>query len=357
MKRRTFLQSSLMAATAAGIDTAAHAAGAKKRSYQLLPCEEAFQIPEIIDQLRKQAGGVPSMSSGPIAGPFVPKLLDIGKDRIAGMDADGVDMQILSLSSPGVQTFDKEMGTALARLANDRLAAAIKAYPTRFAGLATFAPQDPAQAAKELQRAVTELKLNGALVNSHTHDEYLDDPKFWAIFEAAEALDIPIYIHPREPSAGLAKPLTMPGFTVGWGYAVETGTHALRLINAGVFDRFPKLKIILGHMGEGLPFFLDRIDNRYRFETGIFARKQPLKRLPSEYFRDNFLVTTSGMNYTAPLKATIDTLGVDRVLFAIDYPFEDQPACVKAIEAIPLPDAEKKKICETNVRRAFKLPG
>lgn len=355
MKRRTFLQTSLMAATAAGMDTAAQAAGTK-RSYKLLPCEEAFQIPEILEQLRKKAGGVPSMSSGPIAGPFLPLLLDVGRHRIAAMDADGIDMQILSLVSPGVQVFDKALAMSLARLANDRLAAAVKAHPTRFAGLATFAPQDPAQAAKELQRAVTELKLNGALVNSHTGDEYLDDPKFWAIFEAAESLDIPLYIHPREPSAGLEKPLAMPGFTVGWGYAVETGTHALRLINGGVFDRFPKLKIILGHMGEGIPFFLDRIDNRYGFETGMFARKQPLKRLPGEYFRENFLVTTSGMNYAAPLQATIDTIGVDRVLFAIDYPFEDQPACVKAIEALALPDAEKKKICETNVRRAFKLP-
>lgn len=356
MKRRVFLQASLMAASAAGIETATHAAGAK-RPYQLLPCEEAFQIPEILEQLRKKAGGVPSMSSGPIAGPFIPALLDVGNGRIAGMDAAGIDMQILSLVSPGVQAFDKATAASLARLANDRLAAAVKAYPTRFAGLATFAPQDPAQAAKELQRAVTELKLNGALVNSHTDNEYLDDAKFWALFEAAEALDIPIYIHPREPSAGLEKPLAMPGFTVGWGYAVETGTHALRLISAGVFDRFPKLQIVLGHMGEGIPFLLDRIDNRYRFETGLFARKLPLKRLPSDYFRDNFLVTTSGMNYAAPLEATIDTVGVDRVLYAIDYPFEDQPACVKAIEAMALPDADKKKICETNVRRAFKLPG
>jgi 2,3-dihydroxybenzoate decarboxylase len=270
------------------------------------------------------------------------------------MDAAGIDMQILSLSAPGVQNFAAATATTLARLANDRLAAAIAAHPQRFAGLAAFAPQDPAAAAKELQRAVHALKLHGALVNSHTNGEYLDEQKFWPILEALEALDIPLYIHPRDPAPALAGS-GVPGFTIGWGFAVETGTHALRLIGAGIFDRFPKLRIVLGHMGEGLPFFLERIDNRYGFETRMFQPQVKLQRRPGDYFRSNFLVTTSGMNFAAPLQATIATIGIERVLFAVDYPFEDQAATVAALDALPLSVADKRRICETNVQRVFRL--
>lgn len=323
--------------------------------YRYIACEEAFQIPEILEAMRKLSGGVPTMSTGPIVGPAVPLLLDIGAERILSMDAAGIDMQILSIVSPGVQHFDAAMAVSMARLANDRLSDAVKAHPTRFAGLAAFAPQDPAAATKELERAVNQLGLHGALVNSHTHGEYLDDQKFWPIFEAAEALDIPLYIHPREPSPAMAGPLAMPGFIVGWAYAVETGTHALRLISAGVFDRFPRLKIVLGHLGEGIPFMLERIDNRYQFETAMFERASKLKRLPGEYFRDNFFVTTSGMNFRAPLMATLDALGIDRVLFAVDYPFDDQRTCAAAIDAMPLSPEDKRRICETNARSVFGL--
>lgn len=325
-------------------------------SYRRIACEEAFQIPEILEALRKLYGGVPDMSSGPIGGPVVPLLLDIGAERIRGMDEAGIDMQILSLVSPGVQNFDAATAVSMARLANDRLSDAITTYPTRFAGLASFAPQDPTAAAKELERAATQLRLHGALVNSHTHGEYLDDEKFWPIFEAAEALGIPIYIHPREPAPSMAAPLAMPGFTIGWGFAVEASTHALRLIAAGVFDRFPRLRIVLGHMGEGIPFMLDRIDNRYAFETKLFPPLRKLKRLPGEYFREHFFITTSGMNFYAPLRATIETLGLERVLFAVDYPFEGQRTCVDAIEAMPLTAEEKRAICETNPCKVFGLP-
>ncbi|HZF15940.1 MAG TPA: amidohydrolase family protein [Steroidobacteraceae bacterium] len=319
-----------------------------------LPCEEAFSIPEVIDAASKLAGGVPSMSTGLIGGPLLPILLDIGAGRIASMDAAGVDMHVLSLSAPGVQNFDTATARSLATLANDRLADAIKAYPKRFTGLAAVAPQDPASAAQELERGVKKLGLKGAIINSHTRGEYLDDKKFWPILEAAEALDVPIYIHPREPSPGMAVPLAIPGFTVGWGFAVETGTHSLRLIGAGVFDRFPKLTIVIGHMGEMIPFEIDRIDNRFRFETGLFNSGK-LKKLPGEYFRENFYVTTSGMNFEAPLLATIRTIGVDRVLYAIDHPYEDQKKEVAAIEAMPLSRDDLRKICDTNVRRVFKI--
>ena len=205
------------------------------------------------------------------------------------------------------------------------------------------------------QNISTKLGLHGALVNSHTHGEYLDDEKFWPIFEAVEALGIPIYIHPREPAPSMAAPLSMPGFTIGWGFAVEASTHALRLIAAGVFDRFPRLKTVLGHMGEGIPFMLDLIDNRYAFEAALFPPPRKLKRLPGEYFRDHFFITTSGMNFHAPLRATIETLGVERVLFAVDFPFDDQRTCVDAIESMPLTVEERQAICETNACKVFGL--
>ena len=168
-------------------------------------------------------------------------MQDLGARRIADMDATGIALQILSLTSPGVQIFDAATGTALARAANDELAAAIAAHPTRYAGLAAIAPQDPAAAARELERGVKTLKLKGAIVNSHTQGEYLDDEKFWDIFAAAEALDVPVYIHPNTPSNDMIKPFMARGLDGAvFGFAVETGLHALRLVVSGVFDRFPK---------------------------------------------------------------------------------------------------------------------
>jgi 2,3-dihydroxybenzoate decarboxylase len=316
--------------------------------------EEAFTIPEIVEQTRKLVGGVPSMSTGAIVGPLVDLLCDIGQGRVMAMDKAGVDLQLLSLTAPGVQLYDAATALSLAQLANDRLKAAIDAHPTRFAGLAAVAPQDPAGSAKELERAITKLGLRGAIINSHTHGEYLDNPKFWPIFEAVTALDVPIYLHPREPSPAMAAPMNLPGFTVGWGFAVETGTHVLRLIANGVFDRFPKLRMVLGHLGEMLPFMLDRIDNRYRFETGLFPDKR-MKRKPSEYFRNHFVVTTTGMNFATPLKAAIAVLGIDNVLFGIDHPYEDQSEEVAKFEAMGLSEADKKKLYQTNSERVFKL--
>jgi 5-carboxyvanillate decarboxylase len=322
---------------------------------RLFSVEESFTIPEVVAELSRLVDGVPSMRSGPIAGPFMPKLLDIGAARIAEMDADGVDVQVLAVSAPGVQKFDPETGLSIARIANDRLADAIKTYPTRFAGLAVAPPQNATEGARELERAVTKLGLRGLIINSHTNSEYLDDQKFFPLLEAAEALDVPIYLHPREPADGLAGALmAMTGFTVGWGYAVETGTHALRMIAAGIFDRFPRLQIVLGHLGESIPFLLDRIDGRYPFEIGVTGKK-PLPRKPSEYFRSHFVVSTSGMNFAAPVRAAIEILGADRIMFAADHPMENQRREVDAYNAVPMSAEERRKISETTARRVFKL--
>jgi 5-carboxyvanillate decarboxylase len=353
LTKREFLQSVAAGAALSGLGAELRAA-ARKRDYLRISCEEAFSTPEVVAELSRLAGSVPSMKSGPIAGPFMPNLLDIGAGRITNMDADGVDIQVLLLTSPGVQIFAPDTAISMARDINDRLADAIKAHPTRFAGLATVAPQKPEETAKELARAVSSLGLKGGIINSHTNGEYLDDKKYWPILEAAQALDAPIYIHPRDPSPSLEVPLTVPGFEVSWGYAVETGTHAIRLIGGGVFDQFPKLRIVLGHLGETLPFLLGRLDNRYRWQKDLFGLKS-LKRLPSEYVRDNFIVTTSGMNYSIPVKAALEALGPDKVLFAADYPMEVQKDAVDEMEAIDISVDLKKRIFETNPRRVFKI--
>jgi len=320
---------------------------------RLLALEEAFTIPEIVEAASARVGGVPSMRSGPIAGPFMADLLDLGPGRVAGMDDAGVDVQFLSVAGPGVQHLEADQAVGLARLANDRLHELITAYPTRFVGMATLPTQRPAIAAAEVERTVRELGFKGVLINSHTEDRYLDDPEFWPILEAVEALGVPLYIHPRDPANSVAGAM-VPGFTVGWAYAVETGTHALRLIASGVLDRFPELQIVLGHLGESIPLLLDRIDNRYDFEMSAVGGK-PLPRKPGEYFREHFHVATSGMNFGIPVRTVIELLGADRVMFAADHPLEDQRAAVRAFEDIDLAPRERELISHVNAERLFGL--
>ena len=342
--------------------------------------EEAFIIPEIADEVRRlvRRGGTnldlkllatiydappltPEQSKAPIdpsnrdaaSRLLLPKLLDIGEGRIAEMDAEHVDMHLLSIGIPGVQMFEKERAIPMTRLINDRLSEAVRRYPTRFAGLGTFAPQDPAASAKEMERAIKELKLNGFLINSHTDNAYLDDERFYPILEAAEALDAPIYIHPRAPSDGMAAPFRdyrIEGAI--WGYAVEAGTHALRLMLSGALDRFPKLKIVLGHMGEALPFWMWRLDFMGA-PGGRAGRFNKLK--PSEYLKRNFAITTSGVEDPVALRFAIDKLGVDRIMWAIDYPYQPTAPAVRFIETAPLSDEEREKVAFRNAERIFKI--
>ena len=332
------------------------AAPARPPQRERIAVEEGFTIPEIAAAARALAekSGA-STAVTPARRALFQELSDLGERRIRAMDEDGITMQLVVVGSPGVQAFDPAQGTELARLANDRLAAACKAYPTRLAGLAAVAPQNPAGAAAELERAVKTLGLKGAIINSHTNGEYLDAKKFWPIFEAAQALDVPIYLHPREPSPGMAGPLGMPGFRVAWGYGVETGTHVMRLIAGGVFDTFPRLKLVIGHMGESIPFTLERIDNRYLWELEIGGFARTIKHLPSAYFRENIIVTTSGMNYRLPLMMTVALLGIDNLLFAADWPFEKARDAVDAMDAMPLSEEDKAKIYHRNARRVFRL--
>ena len=250
--------------------------------------------------------------------------------------------------------FDADTGTALASIANDALAEAVKRHPTRYAALASFAPQDPARAVKEMERAMTTLKMNGFIVNSHTNNEYLDLPKYWPILEAAEAMNAALYIHPRAPSDGMAAPFRDYRLeTAAWGYGVEVSTHAVRLMLSGTLDRFPKLKIVLGHMGEAVPFWLWRLD--FMARPGFGNNLRPNKLKPSEYFRQNFAITTSGVEDHLALKYCIDRIGVESVMWAIDYPYQPSTPAVAFIESAPIPDADKQKIAHGNAERIFHI--
>src|SRR5580692_6675590 len=286
--------------------------------------EEAFLTQELLDRYRELLRE-PDVDPGFASlwrhfsknAPVVARLLDLGERRIGDMDEAGIAMQVLSLTAPGVQMFDADEAVALARSSNDQLAEAVRRHPARFAGLAAVAPQNPAEAAKELERGVRRLGLKGAIVNSHTRGEYLDDSKFWPIFEAAEALDVPVYIHPTTPSPAMIGPFLDRGLDGAiFGFAVETGLHILRIIVSGVFDRFPRLKIVIGHLGEGLPYWLFRIDFMHNrmVTANRYASVQKLQRKPSDYIRENIYVTTSGMAWEPPILYAQSVLGVDRVL-------------------------------------------
>ncbi len=286
------------------------------------------------------------------------RLEDLGQRRIDDMDATGIAMQILSLTAPGVQIFDAATAVSLARAANDELAAAIAAHPTRYTGLAAIAPQNPAAAAKELERAVRTLGLKGAIVNSHTHGEYLDEPKFWDIFAAAEALDVPVYLHPTSPPNSMIQPFMERGLDGAvFGFAVETGLHALRIVVSGAFDRFPKLRIVLGHLGEGLPYWLFRIDFMHgsAVRANRYASQPKLQRKASDYLRENFYYTTSGMAWTPPIRYVQDVMGMDRVMYAMDYPYQFVPEEVNVTDELPISHEDLRTFYQTNAVRVFAL--
>ncbi len=283
------------------------------------------------------------------------RLYDRGPLRLEQMDAAGIDFQILSLFDPGVQAeTDVARAIDLARRANDDLAETVRGNPDRFGGFATLATQDPDAAAVELERAVTELGLVGALINGHCQGRYLDDPAYDGLFERAQGMDVPIYLHPTTPHPAVMEAWFAPYVGEGlhlasWGFAAETGTHVLRLIYSGLFDRFPRLQMIIGHLGEMLPFAAFRLDRYYGL--GGDGSSHPLQRLPSEYLRSNFHVTTSG-NFSPPAFAcTLEVIGADRVMFSVDYPMDDNRAGAEFLASYPMDDAVRRKVSSENAIR------
>jgi 5-carboxyvanillate decarboxylase len=337
--------------------------GNRARRVRKIATEEACSIPEVAEALRHVARSASSNLDMKLVrqiydappgtpNPLLEQLLDIDAGRLAVMDENGVDMHVLSLTAPGVQMFDADTATALASLANDRLAEAVSRHPARFVALASFAPQDPARAVREMERAIHTLGMSGFVVNSHTDNEYLDQEKYWPILEAAEALGAALYIHPRAPSDGMAAPFDDYRMEAAvWGYGMEVGTHAVRLMLSGVLDRFEKLEIVLGHMGEAIPFWLWRLDY-----MGDPQRGRTSNRLrPSEYFARNFAITTSGVEDSLALRYCIDKLGPDNVMWAIDHPYQPTPPACAWIDEAPLSDKEREKICHLNAARIFRI--
>ena len=282
-------------------------------------------------------------------------LQDLGEARLADMDAAGIDMQVLSLNQPGCQRLEGAAAIAVATAANDRLRQVIDGRPDRFQGFAAIPTSDPQAGAAELRRAVVELGFCGGVINGTSQGRFLDDPFFWPIFEAAEDMRVPIFLHPGEPHPG-AMATYFDGYQdlayAAWGFAMDTCSHFLRIVFAGTFDRFPNLKIILGHLGEGLPFLMHRANDH----TQLAAQRRGLKRELSDYLRSNLVITCSGHFSTAALLCSVAELGIEQVMFAVDWPYESNCEAVAFLKGLPLGAADIAKIAGGNAQALLRLP-
>jgi predicted TIM-barrel fold metal-dependent hydrolase len=284
------------------------------------------------------------------------RLDDLGASRLADMDAAGIDVQVLSHAAPSVQRMEPDIAVALARAANDRLADTVRAHPSRYQGFAALPTTDPQAAAAELERAVVTLGFKGAMIHGLSAGNlFHDDKRFWPIYERAQALDVPIYLHPAWPHPAVVEAYykdyvrEWPTFPIeGWGFAVETATQGLRMVLSRVFDTYPGLKIILGHLGEGLPFHLWRINH----SLSRFSKQADYVR---DTFREHFWVTTSGFFSDPALQCCIAELGIDHVMFSVDYPYVENQPGANWIDAVPLADADKVKLMSGNAKRLLKM--
>lgn len=359
MKRRDLLKSAaLMAAGIAGSGPAdarprpSEPQEIPGRGMGKIALEEHFLIPDFVDyfaetypninpEIRKFGTGV---------------LQDLGETRLAVMDQFGVDFAVLSIAGPGVQIErDAAVATRRARAANDFLATQIQKRPKRYGGFAHLAMQDPAGAAQELERCVRGLGFQGAMINGQTSGEYLDLDKYSVFWERAAALEAPIYLHPGNP---VDHPAMYEGHSELWGpvcsWAFETATHALRLVFAGVFERYPKARLILGHMGETLPLNLWRFDSRWQVcNRGSRTLAQP----PSFYITRNVAITTSGVCSDIALRCALDAMGSDQVMFSVDYPFEKTELAAQFIEKARVSESERRQVASGNAKRILRLAG
>jgi uncharacterized protein len=293
---------------------------------------------------------------GDRAARLLEQLSDVGDKRIAEMDAAGIDMQVLSLTSPGSEQLEADPALALAREANNFLAEAIAKNPKRFAGFAVLPTAAPDKAGEELERMVRHHGFKGAVINGHNRGRYLDDKFFWPILERAERLNVPIYLHPTPPpqavidaSYGGFSPVVTEMFAgPGWGWHIETAVHVLRMILGGVFDQYPKLQIVVGHMGETLPFMLQRVDVMPMAMT-------KLKRTISTYLRENVHYTFSGFNFTPTFLDLLLQVGVDRIMFSADHPYASMVEARGFLDRLPVSVADKERIAHGNAERLFAL--
>lgn len=317
--------------------------------------EKTYHDRKVIENEKYIENDAPFLTliKGPATEEMIARLLDTGNGRMRIMDECNILMQVLSFVSPGVQVFDTPTAIKMSKDVNDHLSKIVQEHTTRFAGLASLPLQDPNEAADELERSVIDLGLKGACIFTHTRGEYPDDKKYRVVFERAHKLDVPIYLHPRAPSPHLIN--AFAGYptldTAMWGFAVETGTSAMRLICSGIFDEYPRLKIILGHLGESIPFWLWRIDHWWD-KTPLSKNKE---KKPSQYFKNNFLVTISGMFHEPALTYTLTVLGAENIMFSVDYPMESPLEAVEFMNRAKISQEDKEKIFHLNAERLFKL--
>ena len=321
---------------------------------RVISLEDHFWTPAIAEAIGALRN--PDTDAG---GPLAANLADLGERRLAAMDAAGIDLQVISHTTPGVQHLDADTAIPLARDANDALARAVADHPDRFAGFATLPTSAPQAAADELERAVTELGFLGAMINGHTNGRFLDDRAFDVLHERAARLGVPLYLHPAEPVPAV-RDAYYEGFSpaVSWflsaaafGWHAETAIHVLRMVLGGVFDRHPELSLVIGHMGEMLPFMLQRVDDN------LPPKVTGLERLPSEYMLANVHITTSGLFSVPPLLCALMVFGVERVLFSVDWPYAPNEEGRRLLETAPLSPGDLGLIAHGNAERLLGLAG
>ncbi len=285
-------------------------------------------------------------------------VCDIGEGRIADMDAAGIDMQVLSLLTPGVEQLDAPEAVKLARDTNDRLSEAVRRHPDRFAGLAAVPTPAPEIAAQELERTVREYGYKGASVNGHSRGRYLDDSFFWPILERAEALRVPLYIHPTPPpqpvidayyTGNFPSEVTFILQRAGWGWHIETAVHVLRLILSGAFDRYPGLQVMIGHLGEAIPFMMSRID--FMIHPELTKLKHPI----STYLRENLYYTFGGFNFTHPFFDLLLQVGAERIMFSTDYPYGSLKTAHDFLDHLPISQTDRERIAHGNAEHLLRL--
>lgn len=353
MRRRDLLRGAALAGASMALPAAAsfpEPNSIAPKPLGKIAMEEHFMVPDFMEYFAQTYPNINSdiAKLAPVA------LMDFGERRLAVMDEHHVDYVVLSLAGPGVQA-EKDGAVALrkARSLNDFLAGEIQKRPTRYGGFAHLSMHNPTEAAKELERCVIDLGFQGALINGQTNGEYLDLDKYSVFWERAAALDAPVYLHPGNP---VDHPSAYDGHSELWGpvcsWAFETATHALRLVFAGIFDRYPKTRLILGHGGETLPFSLWRFDSRW-----LVCNRggRTLPNPPSFYIRRNIAVTTSGMCSDDSLRCCLDAMGAENVMFSIDYPFEKTELAARFMETAKVSEAERVQVASGNARRILRL--
>ena len=365
INRRDFIYAASVGATSATMPTMTVAQGNREIRYEApvagaklrtITLEEHFASPGwlagpgrgFIERLR---------NTGARGLRILEQLQDVADGRIAEMDAAGIDMQVLSLNSPGVEQADVAEQVEIARESNDFLVEVVKKNPRRFAAFAALPVAAPERAADELDRRVRQQGFKGTLINGHSRGRYLDDKFFWPILERAEALNVPIYLHPTVPAKPVAD-LLYGGFSpavsgtfaaAGWGWHIETGVHVIRMILGGVFDRYPKLQVVIGHLGEGIPFMLPRLNRNLPVEMTKLAR--PL----AAYLRENVHYTFAGFNFPATFLDLLLEVGVERIMFSVDHPYGSMLEARLFLDQIPVSAGDRERIAHGNAQRLFNL--